>query len=73
MHCNYLDVVCAEKIPATFTLLGIKNETAGSVHGLHTNRFQLDESVLHIGSALHTDFALNYLRRGQKVDVSREL
>lgn len=50
----------ARVVPATFTFLGIRNETAGSVHNLHTSRFQLDESVLPLGAALHTRFALNY-------------
>ncbi len=53
----------AEAVPGVFTYLGIRNETAGSVHGLHTPRFQLDESVLPLGAALHTRFALSYAAR----------
>ena len=34
----------AEEVPAAFTFLGIRNETLGSVHGLHTPQFLLDES-----------------------------
>ena len=29
-----------------FTFLGIRNETLGSVHGLHTPRFTMDEAQL---------------------------
>ena len=42
--------------------LGIRNETAGSVWGLHSPRFQLDESQLPLGAALHAGFALEALR-----------
>ena len=49
-------------MPGVYSFLGINNETAGSVHGLHTPGFQMDESVLHLGSALHTAFALHFVR-----------
>jgi metal-dependent amidase/aminoacylase/carboxypeptidase family protein len=55
------------KVPSAFAFLGIRNETLGSVHGLHTARFTLDESALKIGAALHAALATQYLedsRRG---------
>ena len=41
------------------------------MHGLHTSRFQLDESVLHLGSALHAAFALHFVsgRTGVQMDT----
>ena len=51
----------AEAVPAAFVMLGIRNESAGSVHGLHTPQFRLDESVLPLGAALHVQFALDFL------------
>jgi IAA-amino acid hydrolase len=35
-------------VPAVFTFLGIRNETAGSVHGLHTPVFTMDEAQLPV-------------------------
>ena len=61
----------ADAVPGAFTFLGIHSETAGSVHGLHTPRFQLDESVLHLGAALHAAFALQFVsgRTGVQMDT----
>ncbi|PSC67739.1 IAA-amino acid hydrolase ILR1-like 3 [Micractinium conductrix] len=50
-------------VPSCFIFLGIRNETAGSVHGLHTPRFTLDEGVLKLGAALHAGLASQYLQR----------
>jgi IAA-amino acid hydrolase len=54
----------ARAIPSTFVFLGIRNETAGSVHNLHSRNFALDEGVLHKGAALHAALAMEYLARG---------
>lgn len=51
----------AQEVPSCFSLLGIRDEKVGSVHGLHTSRFLMDESVLPVGAALHAAFALEYL------------
>ncbi|KAI3437723.1 hypothetical protein D9Q98_000171 [Chlorella vulgaris] len=51
----------AAKVPAAFIMLGILNESAGSVHGLHTPQFRLDEAALPLGAALHVRFALDFL------------
>lgn len=56
-------------MPGAFTFLGIYNESAGSVHGLHTPRFQMDESVLHLGSALHAAFALQFVSGRSSVQM----
>ena len=47
-------------MPGVFVWLGINNGVDGQ-HGLHTPQFTLDESMLHIGSALHASFALQAL------------
>jgi len=51
----------AERVPAVFTFLGIRNASAGSVHGLHTPRFTMDEAQLPLGAALHAATALEFL------------
>ena len=51
----------ARAVPSCLLFLGIRNETAGAVHGLHTPRFTLDEGVLKLGAALHTALASQYL------------
>ena len=35
-----------DKVPGVFSFLGIRNESIGSVHGLHTPRFTMDEGQL---------------------------
>ena len=48
--------------PTSFMALGIRNEAEGCVHGLHHPKFKVDESALHLGTALHVNFALEQLR-----------
>lgn len=48
-------------VPACFTFLGIRDESLGSVHGLHTPKFKLDEAVLKLGAALHAGLATEFL------------
>lgn len=54
----------ARTVPSTFLFLGVRNESLGAVHNLHSQRFKLDEAVLHKGAALHAALATEYLRRG---------
>lgn len=54
------------EIPSAFLLLGIRNETEGSTHLLHSPNFRMDEAVLHKGAALHTALAIEYLDRHDK-------
>jgi len=46
--------------------IGIRNETLGSVHNLHSPNFKLDENVLPLGAALHASLAMSYLERQQE-------
>lgn len=60
-------------VPAAFTFLGIRNETAGSVHGLHTPRFMLDEDVMHVGAAYLASLAAEFLAQHQASAGKEEL
>lgn len=51
----------AEKIPAAFFMIGVKNETMKSAKGLHSPQFILDEDALPIGASLHAAVALTFL------------
>ena len=64
-------LLCADAVPGVYSFLGINNETAGSVHGLHTPNFRMDESVLPLGSALHAAFALHFVsgRTGVQMEL----
>lgn len=53
----------AEAVPAAFSFLGIRNDTVGSVHGLHTARFRMDDGALATGAALHAATAIAGLQR----------
>ena len=52
------------------TFLGIRNETIGSIHGLHTPRFRMDESQLPVGAALHAAVALEFLGAAEGASAS---
>jgi len=54
----------ARAVPSAFVFLGIRNESIGSVHNLHSRGFRLDEGALHKGAALHAALAMEYLARG---------
>jgi amidohydrolase len=42
----------SQLVPSCFYRLGIRNESRGIVHNLHTDRFDIDESSLEIGAGL---------------------
>ena len=42
--------------PTCFVAVGCRNESEGCTYGLHHPQFKMDESVLHIGAALHVSF-----------------
>lgn len=50
-----------QKIPGLICRLGIRNETKETVYPLHHPMFDIDESALPLGSALHALFACTYL------------
>ena len=42
--------------PTCFVAVGCRNESQGCIYGLHHPQFKMDESVFHIGAALHLSF-----------------
>ena len=60
-------------IPSTFVHLGIRDEKKGTVHGLHTARFLLDEDILPLGAAYHAALATEFLESHSGSTGSDEL
>ena len=50
-----------EKVPGVFIGLGARSEEEGVTHGQHTERFNIDEHALEIGTTLHVQYALDFL------------
>ncbi len=50
-----------KKVPGLFFLLGIGNPEKGIVYPHHNPKFDVDEDVLYMGSALFVAFAVDYL------------
>ena len=48
---------------ASFSFLGMRNESLGAVHSVHTSRFRMDDGALAIGASLHAATALAGLVR----------
>ena len=42
----------AQKLPACFFRLGVRNEEQGIVHNVHTAKFNIDENALELGAAI---------------------
>lgn len=56
----------AQRAPVCFSTLGIRNQSEGSVHALHSSQFKMDPHVLHIGAAMHASIAWQYLTTFQQ-------
>lgn len=54
-----------QEVPGAFISLGIKNEGKGIVYPHHHPKFNVDEDVLWLGTALHALLAYNYLKRAK--------
>ena len=50
-----------EKVKGCFVVLGMQNEDIDAIYSVHHPMFKADENALHIGTALHTIFALKSL------------
>eukprot|EP00252_Welwitschia_mirabilis_P004606 TRINITY_DN14918_c0_g1_i1.p1 TRINITY_DN14918_c0_g1~~TRINITY_DN14918_c0_g1_i1.p1 ORF type:complete len:434 (-),score=75.59 TRINITY_DN14918_c0_g1_i1:70-1371(-) len=50
-----------QKIPGAMYWIGIRNESVGSTHSLHSPYFVLNEQVLPLGASLHAAMAISYL------------
>lgn len=55
----------AQKVPAIYFFLGVRNESLGAVHGVHTPHFLLDEAALPLGIRALSLLAFDYLSTGQ--------
>ncbi len=53
----------AQKVPGFYIFLGVRNESIGAVHALHTPKLLLDEAAFPLGVKAHCLMALDYLRR----------
>jgi len=51
----------SQKVPSCFYRLGIRNESRGIIHNLHTSQFDVDESCLEVGAGLMAWLAVNGL------------
>ena len=51
----------AKKVPSLFIALGIRNEKKGIIYPHHNPRFDVDEDVLWIGTAVYAVLAYTYL------------
>jgi len=54
-----------QKIPGTFVFLGVENKEKGIIYPQHHPKYDIDEDILPIGTAIHVAVALEYLLRGQ--------
>ncbi|MCI0343889.1 MAG: M20 family metallopeptidase, partial [Chloroflexi bacterium] len=52
------------RVPGAFFRLGVRNGAAGIVHGVHQERFDVDESAMAIGAAVQALNAVAVLERG---------
>lgn len=51
-----------EEVPGTYFFLANPREVDGEVYAHHNSKFDLDESLLYIGSSLFVQTAIDYLR-----------
>lgn len=49
--------------PGAFALLGYQNEAKGSIYYPHHEKFNLDEDYFKYGTALHVQFAVDFLNK----------
>ncbi|MFH2130303.1 MAG: M20 family metallopeptidase [bacterium] len=50
-----------EKVPGVFVFLGAGNEAKGGLYPQHHEKFNIDEDALETGTALHVQYALDFL------------
>ncbi len=51
-----------QKVPGTFAFLGVENKEKGIIYPHHHPRFNIDEEILPLGTALHVSVAMEYLK-----------
>jgi IAA-amino acid hydrolase len=50
-----------QKIPGCFAFLGVSNPEIDAIYDVHHPMFKVDEEALHLGSAIHVNYALKSL------------
>ena len=55
--------VFADAANGAFVFLGIADTKLGTDQLLHTPRFQMDESMLPVGAAMHANVAMTFLQQ----------
>ncbi|MCG1012044.1 amidohydrolase [Tepidanaerobacter sp. GT38] len=53
------------KVPGFFGFIGCYNEKLGTIYSNHNDKFDVDESKLHMGSALAAQFAYDFLNENK--------
>ena len=53
----------SEEVPGMFFILGVRNESIGAVHPLHSPKFVLDEAALPVGVRTMSLLAIDYLKK----------
>ncbi|MCJ7855205.1 amidohydrolase [Lachnospiraceae bacterium NSJ-143] len=56
--------------PGVYAFLGIKDEALGIGAANHSPEFDIDESVLYIGTALEVQYALDFLNSSEKIEFT---
>lgn len=56
-----------DEVPGYFGFLGCRNEELGCVYSNHSDKFQIDESVLQRGAAFYAQFALDFLEQSKEL------
>lgn len=54
-----------QKAPGVFALLGYRNEAIDAIYFPHHEKFRIDEDFMKYGTALHVQFALDFLGAGK--------
>lgn len=55
-----------ERVPGFYGFIGALNKEKGIIYSNHNDKFDVDESVLHRGSALYAQFAYDFLKEKAK-------
>jgi len=53
-----------QRAKGVYAILGYRNEAKGCIYPPHHEKFQLDEDYMKYGTALHVQFALDFLAEG---------
>ncbi|WP_367182627.1 M20/M25/M40 family metallo-hydrolase, partial [Thermococcus sp.] len=51
-----------QRVPGAFLALGIRNEKKGIIYPPHHPKFNVDEDVLYLGTAMEVALALEFLK-----------